>query len=82
MCFTSNRQRGHLETAPYLPSLAKDAKLGFYNVPTENRTPGHRVAVHYRTAVPCALHKGHFLQLDKYKDVKSCSCGVHFGLQQ
>ena len=38
LCFTSHRQRGHLETAPYLLSLAKDVKLGFYTVPTGNRT--------------------------------------------
>ena len=43
-CFTFHRQRGHLEMAPHLPSLAKDVKLGFN---TGNRTPGRRVAVHY-----------------------------------
>ena len=40
-------QRQH----PHLLSLAKDVKLGFYIVPTGNRTPGRRVAVHYTTAV-------------------------------
>ena len=35
LCFTSHRQRGHLETA-HLLSLAKDVKLGFYTVPTGN----------------------------------------------
>ena len=34
---------------PHLLSLAKDVKLGFNTVPTGNRTPGHRVAVHYTT---------------------------------
>ena len=45
----------HLKTASHLLSLAKDAKLGFYTVPTGNRTPGRRVAVHYTTAVPRQL---------------------------
>ena len=52
LCFTSHRQRGHLATATRLLSLAKDLKLGFYTVPTGNRTPGRRVAVHYTTAAP------------------------------
>ena len=35
LCFTSHRQRGHLETAPpHLLSLAKNVKLGFYADPT------------------------------------------------
>ena len=34
-----------LRRHPYLLSLAKDAKLGFYTVSTGNRTPGCRVAV-------------------------------------
>ena len=46
LCLTSHRQRGHLETAP----LAKDVKLGFYTVPTGNRTPGRYVAVYYTTS--------------------------------
>ena len=57
LCFTSHRQLGHLEMAPHLLSLAKDVKLGKYIVPTGNRTPGHRVAVHYATAAPHKLHK-------------------------
>ena len=56
LCFTSHKQQGHLEMAPHLLSLVKDVKLGFYTVPTGNRTPGHGVAVHYTTAVPCQLH--------------------------
>ena len=52
MCFTFHQQRGHLETTPHLLSLAKDVKLGKYTVPTGNRTPGRRVAVHYATAAP------------------------------
>ena len=32
----------------YCP-IAKDVRLGFYTVPTGNRTPGRRVAVHYTT---------------------------------
>ena len=35
-CLTSHRQRGHLETAPHLLSLAKDVKLDKYTVPTGN----------------------------------------------
>ena len=48
--FMSQRQRGHLL------SLAKDVKLGFYTVPTGNRTPGRRVAVYSTTAAPRQLH--------------------------
>ena len=43
--------RGH----PHLLCLGKDVKLGFYAVPTGNRTPGRRVAVHYTTAAPHQL---------------------------
>ena len=50
LCLTSLQQRGHLETAPHLLSLAKDMKLGKYTVHTGNRTPGRRVTVHYATA--------------------------------
>ena len=56
LCLTSLQKRGHLETAPHLLSLAKDVKLGKYTVPTGNRTPGRRVAVHYDTAAPRKLH--------------------------
>ena len=34
LCLTSHRQRGHLEKAPHLLSLAKDVKLDKYTVPT------------------------------------------------
>ena len=44
LCLTSLQQRGHLERAPHLLSLAKDVQLGKYTVPTGNRT--RRVAVH------------------------------------
>ena len=49
LCFTSHRQRGHLETAPPLLSLSKDVKLDFYTVPTGYRTLGSLrvVEVHY-----------------------------------
>ena len=49
-------QLGHLETAPHLLSLSKDVELVFNTVPTGNRTPVRRVAVHYTTAAPCQLH--------------------------
>ena len=54
VCFTSHRQRGHLETPPppHLLSLANDVKLGFYTVPTGNRTPGRCAAVCYTTVAP------------------------------
>ena len=55
LCFMPHRLRGHLKIAPHLLSLAKDVKLGFYTVPTGNRTPGRRVAVHYTTAAPRQL---------------------------
>ena len=45
-------QRRH----PHLLSLAKDVKFGKYTVPTGNRTPGRRVAVHYATSAPRKLH--------------------------
>ena len=32
--------------------LANDVKLGKYTIPTGNRSPGRRVAVHYATAAP------------------------------
>ena len=36
LCLMSHRQRGHLETAPHLLSLAKDMKLDKCTVPTGN----------------------------------------------
>ena len=35
-----------------VPSTARDVKLCFYTVTTENGTPDRRVAVHYTTAAP------------------------------
>ena len=55
-----------LETAP----LAKDEKLGKYTVPTGNRTPGRRVAVHYSTAAPRQLPKP--LSTNHKRIVKIC----------
>ena len=57
LCLTSLQQRGHLETAPPFTLPLKDVKLGKYTVPTENRTPGRRVAVHYAIAAPRKLHQ-------------------------
>ena len=37
--------------------LAKEVKLGFYTIPTGNRTPCCRMAVHYTTAAPRQLHE-------------------------
>ena len=59
LCLTSHRQRGDLETAPHLLSLAKDVKLVFYTVPSGNRTPGGRVAVHHTTVAPSQLPLKH-----------------------
>ena len=44
-----------LRRHPHSLSLVKDVKLGKYTVPTENLTPGRRVAVHYTTAAPRKL---------------------------
>ena len=46
-------------------------KLGKYTVPTGNRTPGRRVAVHYATAAPRKLHTFPFLKtlLEAFKFV-------------
>ena len=43
LCLTSHRQRGHLETAPHLLSLAKDVKLDKCTVSTGNcaKQPPH-----------------------------------------
>ena len=49
LCFTSHRQRRHLD-------LANDVKLVSYTVPTGNRTPDRRMAVHDTAAVPRQLH--------------------------
>ena len=45
---------------PHLMSLAKDVELGFYTVPTGNRTLGRRVAVHYTTAAPRHRPRAHY----------------------
>ena len=38
-----------------IPHFLSLLKLGFYTVPTMNRTPGRHVAVHYTTAAPHQL---------------------------
>ena len=48
--------RSFRDGTPNLLSLAKDVKLGFYIVPTGNRTPGGYLAVHYTTAAPHQLY--------------------------
>ena len=40
----------------HLLSLGKEVKLGFYNIPTRNRTPARHVAVYYTTAVQRQLY--------------------------
>ena len=52
LCLTSHRQRGHLETAPLLLSLAKDVKLGFYTVPTGTQKSLHSTPLHIRCDTP------------------------------
>ena len=56
LCFTSHRQRGHLETVPPFTVHCEGREARFYTVPTGNRTPGRRVAVHNTTAAPRKLH--------------------------
>ena len=48
LCFTSHRQRGHLQTAPpfIVPCERREAHIS---------NPGRRVAVHYTTAAPRQL---------------------------
>ena len=48
--YVTSTARSFKDGTPHLLSLAKDVKLGKYIVPTGNRTPGRRVAVHYTTA--------------------------------
>ena len=48
LCFTSHRQRGHLEKAPLL-FLSNDEKLGKYTVPIGNQTQGCRMAWKIKT---------------------------------
>ena len=45
-----------LETAPPLTVPYEGHKARFYTVPTGNRAPGRRVAVHYTTAAPRQLY--------------------------
>ena len=56
LCVKSLLQRGQLEMAPNLLSLAKEVKLGKYTFSIGNRTTGRRVTVHYATAAPRKLH--------------------------
>ena len=42
--FTSNRQRGHIETAPSFTVPCEGREARFYTVLTGNRTPGRCVA--------------------------------------
>ena len=55
LCFTPNRQRGHLETArPFtVPCKGREARSlhSFHR----NRTPDGRVASHNRCATPASL---------------------------
>ena len=50
LCLASNRQRGHLETAPpfTVPCDGHEARLLHRSHRESN--PGHRVVVHYTTA--------------------------------
>ena len=54
-CFTSHRQRGHLEMAPPFTALCEGREAWFLHCSHPNRTPGHRVAVHYTTAAQYKL---------------------------
>ena len=74
LCLTSNRQRGHLET---VPPFTVPCDERFYTVPTENRTQGRGVGVHYTTAAPRQLYITYTEQIRfKYKicyDVKQAN---------
>ena len=48
--------RSFRDGTPIYSPLRKDVKLDKYTVPTGNRTPGRRMAVHYVTAEPRKLH--------------------------
>ena len=56
LCFTSHRQRDHLEMAPPFTVPCEGCKARLYTVPTGNRTLARRVAVQYTTAAPCQFH--------------------------
>ena len=56
LCFTSYRQRGYLEKVPPFTVPCESMWICFYTVPTRNRNPGRRMAVHYTTAAPRKLH--------------------------
>ena len=56
MCFTSHRQRVHLETAPPLTVPCEGSEARFYTIPSGNRTPGRRMAAHYTTTALRQLH--------------------------
>ena len=59
LCLTSHRQRGLLETAPHLLSLAKDVKLDKYIVPHRELNPGpsHGSPLRYRCATQASCAK-------------------------
>ena len=46
LCFMSHQQQGHLEKKPSFTVPCMDVKLGKYTIPTGDRTPARRVAVH------------------------------------
>ena len=54
--YVQSTARSFGDGTPHLLSLVKDVKLGFYTVPTCNRTPDRRVAVHHTTAAPRQFH--------------------------
>ena len=56
LCFTSHRQRGHLETAPPFGVPCEGHEDRFYTVPIGNQTAGRCMAVHKTTAAPRQLH--------------------------
>ena len=65
LCFTSRRQRGHLETAPTFTLPCEGHEARFFTVPTENRTPGRCVAVHYTSAAPRQLNSNSEVNLSE-----------------
>ena len=54
LCFTSHRQRGHLETAPpfTVPCDGHEARFLHRSHGESNPRPSHGSPIHYRCAMP------------------------------
>ena len=65
LCYTSHRQRGHLETAPHLLSLAKDVKLVFSHTLRIHTTHAY-ILTHQKCMSILGIMNSHF-RLNKYE---------------